>query len=141
MENNVIKENYLEVLPSQEIITKKEVNTLPIVKDTSSLLPVIVQQRELALIEIKKEFYKIRKHHSLKGILKFIKNVTKLLLKLVRLCILSSIKIIGFVAVSAIVVITTAIITKNIINSYYGVEPQEDITYSIFNMKDDASEK
>lgn len=139
MENNVVKENYLEVLPSQEIITRKEVNTLPIIKDTSSLLPVIVNQRELALIEIKKEFYNIKKNHSLKGILKFIKNVAKLLLKLVRLCILSFIRIVTFIAVSAIVVTTTTIITKNIINSYYGIEPQEDITYSIFNMKDDSS--
>ena len=139
MENNVVKENYLEVLPSQEIITKKENDMLPIVKDTNSLLPVIVNQRELALIEIKKEFYNIKKNRSLKGILKFIKFVAKLLLKLVRLCIMSSIRIITFAAVSAIVVITTTIITKNIINSYYGVELHEDTTYSIFNMKDDSS--
>lgn len=141
MENNIVKENYLEVLPSREIIAKKESNILPVVKDTSSLLPVIIKQKELALVEIKKEFYNIKKHHSFKGILKFIKNVAKLLVKLIRLCILSSLRVIGFVAVSAIVVITTAIITKNIINSYYGVEPQEDVTYSIFNMKDDDASK
>lgn len=139
MENNIVKENYLEVLPNQEIIVKKEIDILPVVKDTNSLLPVIINQKELALIEIKKELYNIKQHHSLKGVLTFIKNVAKILAKLVRLCILASIKIISFAIVSAIVVITTTIITKNIINSYYGVQPKEDVTYSIFDMKDDAS--
>lgn len=139
MENNIVKENYLEVLPNQEIIVKKELDKLPVVKDTNSLLPVIIKQKELALIEIKKELYNVKQHHSLKGVLKFIKNVAKISAKLVRLCILACIKIISFVAISAIVITTTTIITKNIINSYYGVEPKEDFTYSIFDMKDDVS--
>ena len=74
MENNIIKENYLEVLPSQEIIKNEELNILPIIKqDPSLLLPVIIQKKELALIEIKKEISNVKQHKIIIGILKTIR--------------------------------------------------------------------
>ena len=36
-----------------------------------------------------------------------------------------------------LIIASTAIITKNIVNSYYGITPEPDTTYSIFKMKDD----
>ncbi|MBO5349624.1 MAG: hypothetical protein J6A89_07405 [Clostridia bacterium] len=141
MENNIIKENYLEVLPSQEIIKNEELNILPIIKqDPSLLLPVIIQKKELALIEIKNEISNIKGHKIIIGILKIIKILAIALAKFIRFCFIASASIVGFVGVSALVVMSTAIITKNIVNSQYGSTPQKDTTYSIFQMKDDISQ-
>lgn len=140
MENNIIKESYLEVLPNQEIIKKDELNILPTIKsDTNLLLPVIIQKKELALIEIKKEFNNLKEHKSAVKILKVAKALAKALSKFVRFCFIASASVIGFVGVSVLIVMSTAIITKNIVNSYYGTTPQKDTTYSIFQMKDDSS--
>lgn len=141
MENNIIKENYLEVLLSQEIIKNEELNILPIIKqDPSLLLPVIIQKKELALIEIKNEISNIKGHKIIIGILKIIKILAIALAKFIRFCFIASASIVGFVGVSALVVMSTAIITKNIVNSQYGSTPQKDTTYSIFQMKDDISQ-
>ena len=116
MENNIVKENYLEVLPSQDVIKNKKTNLLPVVKsDNNLLLPVIIKNKELALIEIKKEYSNLKEHKTA--------------------------SVIGFIGVSILIVMSTAIITKNIVNSYCGTTPQSDTTYSIFQMKDDYINK
>lgn len=142
MENNIVKENYLEVLPSQDVIKNKKTNLLPVVKsDNNLLLPVIIKNKELALIEIKKEYSNLKEHKTALGLLKFIKSVTKILAKSVRFCFVASASVIGFIGVSILIVMSTAIITKNIVNSYCGTTPQSDTTYSIFQMKDDYINK
>lgn len=137
MENNVVKENCLEILPKGEIISNIQETTLPVLKNSENLLPTVIKQRELALIEIKREFYNIRQNHSMVDILKFFKNTLFWFAKFVRWSIMASSKVIGFVAVSAIIVISTTIITKNIINAKYSVDRKDDeTTYSIFKLKD-----
>lgn len=138
MENNIVKESYLEVLPSQEIINNEIDNTLPSVNiDRNLLLPVIVNKKEVALIEIKKEINNLREINGVTQILKAVKILAKVLAKLVRFCFISTASIISFVGVSILIVMSTAIITKNVVNSYYGSTPQKDTTYSIFQMKSD----
>lgn len=138
MENNIVQKNYLEVLPNQNIVTKEETNLLPAIKnDRNLLLPVIIEKKELALIEIKEDYNKLKEHKTFLGILKFIKKVIIILAKFVRFCFLAITSVIGFVGVAILIVASTAIITKNIVNSYYGITPEEDTTYSIFQMKDD----
>ena len=132
MENNIIKGSYLEVLPEKEIIKSNNSNILPIIKaDNNLLLPVIMPKKEMGLIEIKKNFNILKKH----------KNITKILLKaiakFIRFCFMAIASIVGFIGVSVLIIMSTAIITKNIVNSYYGTTPQEDTTYSIFKMKND----
>ena len=141
MENNVVKENCLEVLPKNEIMNNIQETTLPVLRNNENLLPTVIKQRELALIEIKREFYNIKQNHSAVGILKFLKNTLLLLAKFVRWSIMASSKVLGFIAVSAIIVISTTIITKNIINSKYSVDRKDDeTTYSIFRLKDSIDE-
>lgn len=138
MENNVIKENYLEVLPNNKLISKYEKNKLPLIKDNKELLPVVVDKRELALIEIKKEFSEVKKNKSIIGVLKFLKKALILFAKFIRWSILTSSKIVAFAVVSAIIVISTTIITKNIVNSKYSTDFSKDkSTYSIFKIKEE----
>lgn len=140
MENNIIKENYLEILPGQEIIKNNNPNMLPIIKvDNNLLLPVIMPKKELGLVEIKKDLNHLKEHKTVTKILKVAKAVAKTLGKFVRFCFITTASIVGFVGVSVLIVMSTAIITKNIVNTYYGTPPQEDTTYSIFKMKDDVS--
>ena len=139
MGNNIIKENCLEIIPNKEVEIDKKENVLPESKvNNNMLLPVIVKNRELALIEIKNEVAVLKENKTFTGLLKFIKATVKILAKLVRGLFMASAGIIGFVGVSIIVVIATAIITKNIVNSYCGTSTEVDSTYSIFKMKDDA---
>lgn len=138
MENNIIKNNYLELVPNKNIIEKKEANLLPVVKtDKNLLLPVIIQKKELALIEIKEEYKKLKEHKTALAMLKFVKAVVVTLAKFTRFCFLTIASVIGFIGVAILVIASTAIITKNIVNSYYGITPEPDTTYSIFKMKDD----
>lgn len=140
MENNIVKESYFEVLHGKEITKNDEKNILPTIKqDSNLLLPVIIQKKELALLDIKKEFYNLKEHKTAIRILKMVKVLAKTVVKFVRFCFISIASVIGFIGVSVLIVISTAIITKNIVNSYYGMTPQQDTTYSIFQMKNDVS--
>lgn len=138
MENNVIKENQLEILQKSKAVTVVEENKLPVLKNREDLLPAVIKRRDLALIEIKKEFYKIKQQHSLVGILVFLKKVLVLFAKIIRCTILASSRMICLVMFSAIVIISTTIVTKNVVNSFYGVKAtQGDTVYSIYSIKDD----
>lgn len=138
MENNITQKNYLEILPNQNIIENKKENLLPVIRhDKSLLLPAIIEKKELALIEIKQEYQKLKEHKTALALLNFAKAVILTLAKFTRFCFLTIASIIGFVGVAVLIIASTAIITKNIVNSYYGITPEPDTTYSIFKMKDD----
>lgn len=138
MENNIVQKNYLEVLPSQNVATKEEKNLLPILKsDKNLLLPVIIEKRELALVEIKENYNKLKTHKTLLGVLRFLIKVVTILAKFIRFCFIAITSVIGFVGVAILIISSTAIITKNVVNSYYGITPEKDTTYSIFKMKDE----
>ena len=107
------------------------------------LLPAVVKKDALALVELKREFYKVKKQRSLYGIVWFLKEVLVLFAKLVRYIVLASTRLVSFVLFSVIVILSTTIITQNIVNSIYGVkEPSEqDSNYSIYYVKDDDEAK
>ncbi|MBP3708624.1 MAG: hypothetical protein J6J36_08545 [Clostridia bacterium] len=146
MENNTLKENYLEVIPQKSMVFEKEKNNLPVLKDCRNLLPVIIKKKELALITIDKELDTIKQNRivaaiklGIVGLAKLLKFVTMSFVKLIRWSILVSTRCISFIVVSALVLLSTTIITKNIVNSYYGSDLKEDDTsFSIFNVKDDV---
>lgn len=138
MENNGIKENYLEVLNEQEIVKTTESEVLPaMIVDRNLLLPVIIQNKVLDLVEIKTEFNNLKENKTLTALLKFMKNVIKVLAKMVRFSFIFVANAIIFAGVATTIVATIAIVTKNIVNSYYDIKPSEDTTYSIFKMKEE----
>lgn len=146
MENNTLKENYLEVIPQKSMVLEKEKNNLPVLKDCRKLLPVIIEKKELALITINKDLDIIKQNrivaaimNGLVSLVKLLKFVTMSFVKLIRWSILASTRLISFVVVCALVLLSTTIITKNIVNSYYGTDLKNDETsFSIFNIKDDV---
>ena len=146
MENNTLKENYLEVIPPKSVVLEKEKNNLPVLKDCRKLLPVIIEKKELALITINKELDTIKQNrivaaimNGLVGLVKLLKFGTMSFVKLIRWSILASTRFISFVVVCALVLLSTTIITKNIVNFYYGTDIKNDETsFSIFNVKDDV---
>lgn len=145
MENNTLKENYLEVIPQKSMVLEKEKNNLPVLKDCRELLPVIIEKKELALITINKELDTIKQNKivaaimaGVVGLMKLLKLTTMSFVKLIRWSILASTRLISFVVVCALILLSTTIITKNIVNSYYGTDLKNDETsFSIFNIKDD----
>lgn len=145
MENNIMKKNQLELLPKNEITAIVEINTLPMAKDKRDLLPAIIRKDALALIEIKKEFYNVRKQRSKYGLVWFLKSLAILTAKLIRFMFLSATRLTSFAIFSVIVILSTTIITKNVVNSLNGitVNQVEDETtgFSIFSVKDDAEAK
>ena len=145
MENNIIKKNQLELLPKNEIATIVEFNTLPMAKDKKELLPAIIRKDALALIEIKKEFYNVRKQRSIYGLAWFIKKVVVLLTaKLIRFMFLSTSRLASFAVFSVIVILSTTIITKNVVNSMNGItinHAEEQAGFSIYTVKDDEEAK
>jgi len=64
MENNIIKEKQLEVLPKDEITNIVVKDKLPVILFTKGdLLPAVVKKDALALVELKREFYKAPLNH------------------------------------------------------------------------------
>ena len=51
MENNIIKENQLEVLPKNEIATLVKLNSLPVAKDKKELLEIATLRKIKANLE------------------------------------------------------------------------------------------
>lgn len=146
MENNTLKENYLEIIQQESMVLEKEKNNLPVLKDSKELLPVIIEKKELALITINKELNTIKQNrifvaimNGLVGFMKLLKFSVMSFVKLIRWSILASTRIISFVIVSALVLLSTTIITKNIVNSYYGTDQKNDeASFSVFKIKDDV---
>ena len=122
MESNITQKNCLEILPNKNIIENKKENLLPVIRHDKNLLL---------------EYQKLKEHKTATALLKFAKTVVLTLAKFTRFCFLSVASVIGFIGVAILIIASTAIITKNIVNSYYGITPEKDTTYSIFKIKDD----
>lgn len=129
MDNNIIKDNCIEIIPSKEIAINNKIQTVSLNKE---LLPIIVNPQQLALPILEKDFSKISKKRKIKRyILKFIqaiyKRLTKLgcivakvvslMAKVINWSFLTSAKFVCLIAMSAIVIISTTILTKNIVNA------------------------
>lgn len=136
MENN-IKSECINTIKSKEIKTK-EVN-LPIkLQDVDTLLPVVIISKEQALIEIKKQYNNLKENATLLGLIKFTKSVVKIIAILIKNCFKVSASAICFIGISVLVIMSTAIITKNVVNSCFTNPPDTDATtYSIFQIKND----
>lgn len=138
MENNVVKGNCIEIVQDQNVVTEFEENKLPVIVNKANLLPVVIIEKELALKGIK-EKNNINKRSNVGNVIwNFIKKALFLFAKLIRLCVIAIAKMIGFIIISAIIVISTTIITKNIINFYCNKDKTttDHSSYSIFNVKD-----
>lgn len=142
MENNIIKENQLEVLPNNEIANIVVENKLPVISSSKGdLLPTIIKKDTLALMEIKREFYEVKKQRSVYGIVWFLKKILILFAKLVRYIVLASTRLVSFALLSAIIILSTTIITRNVVNSFYGFREttEHGSEYSIYYVKDDVA--
>ena len=138
MENNVVKGNCIEIVQDQNVVTEFEENKLPVIVNKANLLPVVIIEKELALKGIK-EKNNINKRSNVGNVIwNFIKKALFLFAKLIRLCVIAIAKIVGFIVISAIIIISTTIITKNIINFYCNKDKTttDHSSYSIFNVKD-----
>ena len=138
MENNVVKGNCIEIVQDQNVVTEFEKNKLPVIVNKANLLPVVIIEKELALKGIK-EKNNINKRSNVGSVIwNFIKKALFLFAKLIRLCVIAIAKTVGFIVISAIIIISTTIITKNIINFYCNKDKAttDHSSYSIFNVKD-----
>ncbi len=138
MENNVVKGNCIEIVQDQNVVTEFEENKLPVIVNKANLLPVVIIEKELALKGIK-EKNNINKRSNVGNVIwNFIKKALFLFAKLIRLCVIAIAKTVGFIVISAIIIISTTIITKNIINFYCNKDKTttDHSSYSIFNVKD-----
>lgn len=138
MENNVVKGNCIEIVQDQNVVTEFEKNKLPVIVNKANLLPVVIIEKELALKGIK-EKNNINKRSNVGNVIwNFIKKALFLFAKLIRLCVIAIAKTVGFIVISAIIIISTTIITKNIINFYCNKDKTttDHSSYSIFNVKD-----
>lgn len=138
MESNVVKGNCIEIVQNQNIVTDFEENKLPVIVNNENLLPVVIIEKELALERIKEKNNINKKYNVGNVIWNFIKKALFLFAKLIRLCVIAIARMIGFIIISAIIVISTTIITKNIINCYCNKDKttSDRSSYSIFNVKD-----
>ena len=138
MENNVVKGNCIEIVQDQNVVTEFEENKLPVIVNNENLLPVIIIEKELALERIKEKNNINKKYNVGNVIWNFIKKALFLFAKLIRLCVIAIAKTVGFIVISAIIIISTTIITKNIINFYCNKDKTttDHSSYSIFNVKD-----
>lgn len=136
MENNVVKENFLEIIKSREITKTAEPNVLPmVIEDKSTLLPIIIP--DISITEVKREYNTLKENKTLSSLMRFIKCLIKFLAKTVRFFYISMSNIVILACMAVIIVTSIAIVTKNVVNSYYNIEQPEDYTYSIFEMKEE----
>ncbi len=137
MENNGIKENYLEVLSEKNITTITEPETKPaLVEDRSLLLPAIIPVGPTELISnnnVTEISTKLRK----RLFVKYLKIIAKALLRFIRACFLVSANAALFAGVAIIIAVSSTIVTKNIVNSKYNAKPASDDTYSIYKIREE----
>lgn len=143
MENNIIKDNYLSVIDNKGVIATAQSDIIPIInRDNKLLLPVIVPVRELSLVEVTRELNDYKLNKTLENLAKLTKAILRFIVKLAKAIALISTNIAIFICTSIIIVSSVAVITKNIVNSFYDakvVERLED--YSVYEMKGDDFKK
>ena len=123
-------------MKDKNVVTEFEENKLPVIVNKANLLPVVIIEKELALKGIK-EKNNINKRSNVGNVIwNFIKKALFLFAKLIRLCVIAIAKTVGFIVISAIIIISTTIITKNIINFYCNKDKTttDHSSYSIFNV-------
>lgn len=135
MENNIVKENYLEIIKNREIVQIIEPNVLPmVIEDRSTLLPVIIT--DFPIIETKREQTTLKETKRENISVRLLKFLVRFLAKTVRFSYMSISNIIILVATAVVIVTSIAVITKNAVNAYYKVEQPDDHTYSVFEVRD-----
>ena len=135
MENNIVKENYLEIIKNREIIQTVEPNVLPmVVEDRSTLMPVIIT--DYPMIEIKTDNSSLKENKKGNLSIRLLKFLVKFLAKTVRFSYIAISNIIVLAATAVVIVTSIAVITKNAVNAYYNIEQPDDSTYSVFEIRD-----
>ena len=135
MENNIVKENYLEIIKNREIIQTIEPNVLPmVVEDRSTLMPLIIT--DYPMIEIKTDNSSLKENKKGNLSIRLLKFLVKFLAKTIRFSYISISNIIVLAATAVVIVTSIAVITKNAVNAYYNIEQPDDSTYSVFEMRD-----
>lgn len=135
MENNIVKENYLEIIKNREIIQTIEPNVLPmVVEDRSTLMPVIIT--DYPMIEIKTDNSSLKENKKGNLSIRLLKFLVKFLAKTIRFSYISISNIIVLAATAVVIVTSIAVITKNAVNAYYNIEQPDDSTYSVFEIRD-----
>lgn len=135
MENNIVKENYLEIIKNREIIQTIEPNVLPmVVEDRSTLMPVIIT--DYPMIEIKTDNSSLKENKKGNLSIRLLKFLVKFLAKTVRFSYIAISNIIVLAATAVVIVTSIAVITKNAVNAYYNIEQPDDSTYSVFEIRD-----
>ena len=135
MENNIVKENYLEIIKNREIIQTVEPNVLPmVVEDRSTLMPVIIT--DYPMIEIKTDNSSLKENKKGNLSIRLLKFLAKFFAKTVRFSYIAISNIIVFAATAVVIVASIAVITKNAVNAYYNIEQPDDSTYSVFEIRD-----
>ena len=139
MENNIIKDNYLSVVDNKGVIATAQSDIIPIInRDNRMLLPVIVPVRELSLVEVTRELNDYRLNKTLENLAKLTKALLRFMVKLAKAIALISTNIAIFICTSIIIVSSVAVITKNIVNSFYDAKVVERIKdYSVFEIKEE----
>lgn len=134
MDNNILKENCLEVINENKMVTVNNSNMLPALAiDSKMLLPVIIPREDQSLVFVQQEIEKIKNRKFIKILLKKLRTVCVLCAKLIRYMFLFITGIICFLGVGLVVIMTTAIITRNIVNSKCEVvDPDPETSFSIF---------
>ena len=132
MDNNIVKENFLEIIPNREIAVKDVNKELEIKEFNSELLPVIIKPQHVTLPILEKGFSRIKKTHKLRRqILKVMSAIGKsiamvggalkkalgVIANVARWSFMTSAKFVCLVAMSIVVVVSTTILTQNIINA------------------------
>lgn len=135
MENNIVKENYLEIIKNREIIQTIEPNVLPmVVEDRSTLMPLIIT--DYPMIEIKTDNSSLKENKKGNLSIRLLKFLVKFLAKTIRFSYISISNIIVLAATAVVIVTSIAVITKNAVNAYYNIEQPDDSTYSVFEIRD-----
>ena len=139
MENNVVKDNYLSVIDSRDVLATTQSDVIPIVnKDNRLLLPVIIPVRELSLVEVTRELHDYRLNKTMEGLAKLTKALLRFMIKLSKAMLMAATNLAIFICTSIIIVSSVAVVTKNIVNSVYNAKIDQRIEdYSVFEIKEE----
>lgn len=138
MENNAVKENFLEITKSKEIVTTIAPNVLPVIaEDRSALLPMVIPDIKITFADLKKQYQALENHKTQSRLKRFIKTLIKFIAKMVRFSYLLTSNIIIIISVAVVIVTSIAIITKNAVNAYYNIEQDDEHTYTVFEMRNE----
>lgn len=139
MENKIVTDNYLNVINGRDIVTTTQSDIVPIINtDNRLLLPVIVPVRELSLVEVTRGLHDYRLNKTMENLAKLTKALMRFMIKLAKVLLVAATNIAIFVCTSIIIVSSVAVITKNIVNSFYDTKAVQRLDdYSIYEIKEE----